>query len=208
MHSSFCTFGVIIYLQLIETNNQYKRLRNSHLSLAHRIWGLKVAVWRHCIVTKVWNQLIDIYESYLFFEMISVTAATLGSLYYLYSYFTPEKLMTNDILPLREIFLIFQAIYEIIIICKLCDSIVNESCKRGIMSEEAKLKTTPLFLMDSPSGFKDVKLQRLSCKLYGYFTLNNSLLIMVCLCMLSYGIFFSLKIISNFEKFLPFENLL
>ncbi|XP_043463014.1 uncharacterized protein LOC122499033 [Leptopilina heterotoma] len=208
MHSSFCTFTLIIYLQLRETNKQYKRLRNSHLSLAHRIWGLKVAVWRHCTITKAWNQLIDVYESYLFFEMISMTAATLGSLYYVYSYFAPGRYLEYNFLPLREILLVVQAIYEIMIICKLCDSIVNESCKRGIMSEEAKLKTTPLFLMESPSGFKGVKLQRLSCKLYGHFTLNNSLLIMVCLCLLSYGIFFSLKIIGNLGEFLALQNLL
>lgn len=126
MHSSFCTFTLIIYLQLRETNKQYKRLRNSHLSLAHRIWGLKVAVWRHCTITKAWNQLIDVYESYLFFEMISMTGATLGSLYYVYSYFTPGQYLAYNFLPLREILLVVQAIYEIMIICKLCDSLVNE----------------------------------------------------------------------------------
>lgn len=126
MHSSFCTFALIIYFQLKETNNQYKRLRNSHLSLAHRIGGLKMAVWRQCLITKVWTQLIDVYESYLFFEMISVTAATLGSLCFLYNYMTPQKYLSTDYLSLKEILLLIQAIYEIFIICKLCNSITNE----------------------------------------------------------------------------------
>lgn len=129
MHSSFCTFALVIYLQLKDTNDQYQKLKSFQLSLAQRICVLRIAVERHRLITKEWNQLIDFYEPYLFFEMVSVTAAALSGLHMVYHFLNPRKISLNDALPVQQILLAIEIGYEIVIICKLCSKVINEVSK-------------------------------------------------------------------------------
>ena len=140
MHSSFCTFALVIYLQLKDTNDQYKKLKSFHLSLAKRICILRIAVEQHSLITKEWNQLIEFYEPYLFFEMISVTAAALSGFHLVYHCFNnPGKISLNDVLPFQQFLLAVQIGYEVVIICKLCTTVITEVSKFYCLCSQFKI---------------------------------------------------------------------
>lgn len=126
MHSSFCKFVYVTFQLFKNMNEQCLFLKESGLSQSRTIHSIRILTIQHRSIVRVWGKLVQFYEPYLLFEVLSVFLDMLYITNKVYSYCLDKPRSVSDLqvwhVPIGALW----SLYEMISICTLCTKVAVE----------------------------------------------------------------------------------
>lgn len=125
MHSSFCKYVFVMSLLYNNVNEQFRMLKELCLSQDRTIQVIKILTVQHRSIGRVWGKLMQIYEPYLFFHVLSLFLDMIYVIKKVYMYIDDFETATN--FQLWHVFIgALWSFYEILSICILCTKVAIE----------------------------------------------------------------------------------
>ena len=126
MHSSFCKLVYVTFQLFRNMNEQCIFLKESDLSQVRSILSIRILTVQHRSIVRVWRKLVQFYEPYLLFEVLSVFLDMLYVTNKVYSYCFDKPRNASDLqawhIPIGALW----SMFEMISICMLCNKVEVE----------------------------------------------------------------------------------
>lgn len=125
MHSSFCKYVFVTSTLFKNVNDQFHYLKDVHLSKDSMIQRMRILTVQHQSLINVWDKLMQFYEPYLFFHVLSIFLDLMYFIKKFYMYIDQYESETN--FQVWHVFIgSVWSFYEILSICILCTKVAVE----------------------------------------------------------------------------------